>query len=106
MEELPVNWEPKMELIERSIKDWTIRNLTMVGKMLIVKSLLTSKLTFIGSIIDLPSDFVKCVNRLFFKCVWGGSEKVKRNTLIHDLNMGGLKMIHLPSFLNSNTVLD
>lgn len=101
IEELCVNWEPKMELIERSIRAWTMRNLTMVGKVLIVKSLLASQLSFIGSIIDLPSEFVNRLNRMFFKFVWGGSEKVKRTTLINEYEKGGLKMLNLSHFLDS-----
>ena len=30
-------------------------------------------------------------NSAFFKFVWGGSEKVKRSTLINDYDKGGLK---------------
>ena len=38
---------------------------------------------------------------MFFKFIWGGSEKVKRTTLITDYECGGLKMIHFKSFLDS-----
>ena len=90
-----------MDVIERSIRAWTMRNLTMVGKILIVKSLLVSKLSFIGSIMNLPTDFVNRVNKMFFKFVWGGSEKVKRTTLINGYDKGGLNMINLRDFLDS-----
>ena len=48
----------------------------------------------IGQIVDLPQEFVNRVNSMFFKFLWGGSEKVKRTTLIKDYDSGGLKMIH------------
>ena len=41
------------------------------------------------------------VNKIFLKFVWGGSEKVKRTTMIADYEYGGLKMIHFKSFLDS-----
>jgi hypothetical protein len=73
----------------------------MVGKILIVKSLMASKFSYIGSVIDLPESFVNRVNGMFFKFVWGGSEKVKRTALINEYASGGLKMLHLKIFLDS-----
>ena len=40
------------------------------------------------------------LNQLFFNFIWDGkTEKIKRNTLIGDIQEGGLKMIHLQSFI-------
>ena len=40
------------------------------------------------------------LNQLFFNFIWDGkTEKIKRNTLIGDIQEGGLKMIHLKSFI-------
>ena len=63
---------------------------------------MASQFTYIGSIIDLPQDFVNRINTMFFKFIWGGSEKVKRTTLITDYECGGLKMIHFKSFFGFN----
>ena len=37
------------------------------------------------------------LNKLFFNLIWDG--KTERNTLIGDIQEGGLKMIHLQSFI-------
>ena len=55
--------------------------LSVVGKIQIVKSLLASKFSYIGSIVDFPQVFMNRINSAFFKFLWGGSEKVKRSTL-------------------------
>ena len=83
-----------MDSIEKAIRSWTMRNLSVVGKILIVKSLLASKFSYIGSIVDLPQVFMNRINSAFFKVVWGGSEKIKRSTLINDYDEGGLKMLN------------
>ena len=44
---------------------------------------------------------IKDINTSLFQFVWGGSEKVKRKTIINSYECGGLKMLHLPSFLDS-----
>ena len=67
----------------------------MVGKIQIVKILLASKFSYIGSIGDLPQELMNRINSAFFKFVRGGSEKVKRSTLINDYDEGGLNMLNL-----------
>ena len=47
LEDMVVNWEPKMESVEKAIRSWTMRNLSMVGKILIIRSLLVSKFSLI-----------------------------------------------------------
>jgi hypothetical protein len=45
------------------------------------------------------------LNKLFFNFIWEGkTEKIKRNTLIGDIQEGGLKMIHLQSFITYSKV--
>ena len=101
LEEMFVNWESKMDSIEKVVRFWTKRNLSVVGKIQIVKSLLASKFSYIGSIVDLQQVFMNRINSVFFKFVWGGSEKVKRSTLINDYDEGGLKMLNFQLFLDS-----
>ena len=61
---------------------WQQRYLTIIGKIVIVKSLLSSQLSFVGSIIDIAEKVIKELDTILFKYVWGGSEKVKRRTII------------------------
>jgi hypothetical protein len=96
---LEENWRGKVDKIKNLIQMWKQRNLTMVGKITIVKSLLASQLSFISSVLNIPDVIVNELNTLFFKFIWGSNEKVKRKTLIANYESGGLKMIHLPSFL-------
>ena len=42
LEEMFVNWESKMDSIEKAVRSWTMRNLSVVGKIQVVKSLLAS----------------------------------------------------------------
>ena len=101
LNEVHQNWDSKVDKINNIIKVWKMRNLTMVGKILITKSLLSSQLTYISSVLTLPEHVIKDINKTLFQFVWGGSEKVKRKTIINSYECGGLKMLHLPSFLDS-----
>ena len=54
--------------------------------------------------ISIPSpdqNFIKNLSNIFFKFLWGNTDRVARNTMIQDHEFGGCKMIHLESFIKS-----
>ena len=69
--EINDNWLPNFNKIKNIIKVWQQRYLTMIGKIVIVKSLLSSQLSFVGSIIDIPEKVIKELDTILFKYVWG-----------------------------------
>ena len=84
-----------------------MRNLTMVGKILITKSLLSSsQLTYISSVLTLPEHVIKDINKILFQFVWGGSEKVKRKTIINSYECGDLNASPSIIFGFSKMVVD
>ena len=59
-----VNWESKTGSIEKAIGSWTLRNLSMVGEIQILKSLFGIK-KILCSIEDLPQVFVNRIKMLY-----------------------------------------
>jgi len=98
---LPCNWEDKMIKIECSIRAWKMRGLSMVGRNLIVKTLLASQLSYIAPVLNFPERVVKKLNTLFFNFIWNRVEAVKRNTVIADYERGGMNIFHVELFFNS-----
>jgi hypothetical protein len=78
-----------------------MRGLSMIGRNLIVKTLLASQLTYIATCIDIPDEIVTKINTMFTKFIWNRAECVKRKTTISDYNMGGIKLFHVKSFFES-----
>ena len=78
-----------------------MRGLSMIGRNLIVKTLLASQLTYIATAITIPDEVVRKINAMFVKFIWNRGEAVKRDTVIADFDMGGIKMFHVSSFFNS-----
>ena len=98
------NWKPKLEKCELIIKNWKNRNLTLMGKITLIKSLLSSQFAYVMQITFLPDSVLKHLNTLFFKFLWSTSntgvetrvtERVKRSTMVLDLDEGGLNMINM-----------
>ena len=86
-----LNCEKKLEDLQRIL-------LTLLGKINIVKSLGLSKLTYNASVLPLPKDFDKKVNKTRFDYIWDNKPyKIKNNTLIGDRKKGGLKMTEFDS---------
>ena len=81
---------------------WSSRNLTSMGKITIVKSLIIPQMIHKASKLPqiIPRTFTTKVNKLLFKFVWASNRKrVSRNVLCNNIESGGAKMMHLDSFL-------
>ena len=89
--------------IVKDIAQWRRRNLTLIGKITVVKSLLFSKLVHILTALPNPcEDVIKKLNSILFRFIWNnGADKVKRSILVQDYEHGGLKMLDMHSFLAS-----
>ena len=97
-----LNWEIKIEKMNNLFLSWSKRNLSMLGKILIIKALIIPMLTFIVSSCIIPEKYKKDIESKCFKFIWNGKpHKVKRNTLIGDFEKGGLKMIDIESYFIS-----
>ena len=89
--------------IVQDISQWKRRNLTVLGKITVVKSMLLSKLVHIFTALpNPPQSSIKTINNLLFKFVWNDRpDKVKRNKLVQGFEFGGLKMVEVESFIKS-----
>ena len=96
-----LNFRTKIIDISKILKSWQHRKLTLLGKVTVIKTLALPKLIHLfTSLPNLKQSMLNELNKLFFNFFWDGkTEKIKRNMLIEDIQEGGLKMIHLQSFI-------
>ena len=92
--------------LSQDIIQWKRRNLTLIGKITIVKALLLSKLVHIFSALPNPSKHdLEKISGMLFKYIWNeGPDKIKRIKLAQDYDRDGLKMIDLASFVKSSKI--
>ena len=96
-----LNFIPQLHQIEQTLNCWMHRNLSLLGKVTVIKSLLLPQLLYLFSVlcINIPKIFFKKLNHLFFKFIWnGGNDRVKRDILCNDYEHGGLRMFDLQLF--------
>ena len=88
-----LNFGEKILNLEKTLNTWKRRNLTLYGKINIVKTLGISKLIYSASVLPVSDHYIQEINKLIFNFIWAGKPpKIKRNTIIGEKKDGGLKM--------------
>ena len=95
------NWTDKIQFFEQTLDRWKQRNLTLFGRILILKILGLSKFVYLFSVLYVPEDIRKTLKTIMYKFLWNGRESVKRKTMSCAYEQGGLKMIDLDVFIMS-----
>ena len=96
-----LNWESKIVKLEKALNSWKHRDLTLFGKITIIKTMALSKLTFAASNCEIPNTLLSRINKILFEFLWGKHDKIKRSVLCNDIQNGGLKMVNITNFFHS-----
>ena len=102
--EMPdINFEHKIAEIKKLIASWSRRQISVPGRITVVKTILLSKLTHLFiSLPRLNQASLKDLERTLFNYIWDKKrDRVARCQLIQDYSLGGLRMVHLQSFIES-----
>lgn len=96
------NWVLRIDKLHNLIKTWSMRDLSIHGKILLVKTFMISQFTFVMQSVGLPESVLLKINRLLYKFVWQrrfsnkkAFEKVKRKVMQSDFENGGLRMVDM-----------
>ena len=98
-----LNWSDERVLkIKRILDLWKSRYLTYKGKILILKTLIVSRLVYTAHVILCPISVLTKIDKLMFDFLWGSpAVRVKRSYVTQDISTGGLNMIELKHHFNS-----
>ena len=97
------NYGPKIDQIKKELLQWSKRNLTTLGKITVVKSLMLPQLSHLFFTLPSPdSHMLKELNNIFFWYIWGNKrDKVSRKQMIKDYRDGGGRMIDIYSYIKA-----
>lgn len=83
-------WKEKVTSIDSLLKNWKKRKLTLLGKSVIIQSLVIAKITFLANTIGMDSTTIKILEKMIYNFIWEGKpDKIKRNVMIGTLEQGG-----------------
>ena len=98
-------WMEKVNKIKSCIQIWKSRNLSYVGKGLIIKTLLASQIGFLAHIKPVPNNVIKLIESLMWNFLWNNKQPlVNRKTMYLKQSEGGVKMLNLREFIESKQI--
>ena len=98
-----LNYPSKIEDIRKLLNLWSMRNLSLIGKITVIKTLALSKIVHL--LISIPSpnpEMLKEIKSLVFRFLWNNKpDKIRRTKICQPYERGGLKMIDIDGFINA-----
>ena len=89
-----LNYKERLKRMQQTLNCWRMRNLSLIGKICVLKSLVLPQLLYLFSVlsIKLPQKFFNELNSMFFKFIWnGGKDRVQRKFICNEYTHCGLK---------------
>ena len=98
-----LNFVDKLNEVRKLVYSWSRRKITTLGKITVVKNIILPRLTYLFLSLPKPCDGeIKQLELLFFNYIWHGKkDRVARKTIIQNYDQGGLKMVHIESFIKN-----
>ena len=82
---------------------WAKRSTTPIGKVVVLKSLVLSKLIYLWIMLpNPPDDLIETLQKKCFEFVWGGKrDKIKRSTTIYHTKLGGMNIPDIKVYIQA-----
>ena len=98
-----INSQDTLAKIEKIIKIWSQRKLTLPGRITVIKSIALSKFTHLFiSLPNPPDELLKRLDKIFYKFLRNsGPDRISRNIMIRNEREGGLRMIQIRTFIKA-----
>ena len=88
-----LNFNQKLKVSQTKLDMWSSRDLTLFGKVMIIKTLGISQLIYSASNLPVPAGIEDLVKTKCFNFLWRNKkDKIKRSGLYQDTSKGGLRM--------------
>ena len=107
-QEIHENFTNRINQLERICALWSKRKLTMIGKIVVLKTFGISLFTHLMQSIGISKSYLDKINQIIFRFIWKknfsntkASERIKRKTICSPKKNGGLNMIDIITFQQS-----
>jgi len=95
-----INFESKVSKCNSVLNEWKGRNLTLIGRVQIVKTFIISMFLYVTSTIVMPHRYMKQIDNMVRYFVWrGGKSKVSKSILQNNKCNGGLELPSMESMI-------
>ena len=105
------NLDQALRRIDEQFRKWSRRSLSVLGKILIVKTFGILQVTYLLQSMSIPEPFLKKLNAVLYKFIWNrhylaakAPERIRREIVNKSIKLGGLGMLEV-SELNAGIKL-
>ncbi|GAU29337.1 hypothetical protein TSUD_227080 [Trifolium subterraneum] len=97
-------WYPLVDKIRNRLSGWKCKHLSMGGRLILLKSVLSSMPVYFLSFFKAPAGIISSLNSIFCQFLWGGSEEnqkmvwIKWDSVCLNKKNGGLGVRRLREF--------
>ena len=79
--------------LEKLLHSWSLRKLSLKGKIIIIKTLALSLIQHLLSVLYCPKETLEKTDKLIFDFLWDGKPpKIKREIVVSNFSAGGIRM--------------
>lgn len=96
------NWTNKLEEFQKTLDCWRTRELTLFGKIVIVKTLGLAKINYSATMVEIPENITNRLEAMVENFIWKGRKRrIKKNILQLPVGEGGISQIDIKSHLEA-----
>ena len=99
-----LNYDKKLAKCKTILNWWKSRNLTIIGRIQVVKTFIISQFLYASSVIYMPEKYISEVNKMIRYFVWKGKSKLSRTTMYRNKEYGGLRMPDFRTMIRASQV--
>ena len=98
-----INYDEKFLEVKSLFRVWLQRNITPLGRVAVLKSLVLSKLIHLWILLPNPPDhYITNLQKMCFQFVWGGKQdRISRKTVIKSVKNGGLNVPDIKKYISA-----
>ena len=100
-----LNYKEILSKIKRLLGWWKQRDLSLSGKIHLLKTYALSKLNYISSSIVVPSWLFREIKKVCFEFIWKGKDRIKRQIMYQDFGDGGFRVCNFDLFVKTQRVM-
>jgi len=99
------NFYLKIPKIKQILNRWQQRDLTIFGKILLIKTFALSQILYATAVLPVPKKFINDLDEIIYRFLWNGkTHKVKKSIVIQDESNGGCNMISINDMIHAQHI--
>jgi len=99
-----MNYKEILSKIKRLLGWWKQRDVSLMGKVHLLKTYALSKLNYVSSVLTVPKWVMSDVEKITFEFLWKGKDRIKRNIMFQDYKNGGIRMSNYRLFVKTQRI--